>query len=298
MQNFREEDLNLFEKFFTETKNTCIARNSKKINLWAKSGNFKAVRCTECGLIWMNPYCNGIGLTSYYNNYIGKRRTNNEKKMIQRAVQYKLDAQFIEIFFSQGKILDVGCNGGFFLDAMPEKFEKYGIEIDLEAVTYAKEKYSKFRENIHNCSIENAPFSNNFFDAIVMRGTIEHMLDPLNAIKKASYMLKSQGLFFICATPNGKSFSADLYRDQWTLFHPVQHIWHFSRENLKLIAEKFGLQLVAWDYPYLGTPYENVKENIKDVLEAIKLQEKGFQHKMEVSPPYYENMMSLVFQKN
>ena len=44
MQNFRGEDLNLFEKYFTETKNTCIARNSKKINLWAKSGNFKAVR--------------------------------------------------------------------------------------------------------------------------------------------------------------------------------------------------------------------------------------------------------------
>ena len=79
----------------------------------------------------MNPYCNEISLTSYYNNYIGKRRTNNEKKMIQRAVQYKLDAQFIEVFFSQGKILDVGCNGGFFLDAMSEKFEKYGIEIDL-----------------------------------------------------------------------------------------------------------------------------------------------------------------------
>lgn len=169
---------------------------------------------------------------------------------------------------------------------MSEKLEKYGIEIDLEAVNYAKKTYSKFRENILNCSIENAPFSNNFFDAIVMRGTIEHMLDPLNAIKKVSDMLKSQGLFFICATPNGESFSADLYRDQWTLFHPVQHIWHFSRKNLKLIAEKFGFQLFAWDFPYLGTPYENVKENIKDVLDAIELKEKDFQQEMNVSPHF------------
>ena len=105
MGNFRGEDLDLFEKYFTEIKNTCIACNAKKNELWAKSGNFKTVRCTECGLIWMNPHCNAIGLTSYYNNYIGKRRTNNNKKMTQRAVQYKLDAQFIENFLVREKFL-------------------------------------------------------------------------------------------------------------------------------------------------------------------------------------------------
>jgi 2-polyprenyl-3-methyl-5-hydroxy-6-metoxy-1,4-benzoquinol methylase len=86
----------------------------------------------------MSPFLNDEGLGKYYANYIGRRRLNNDLKMEQRKIQYQSDREFIEHFINDGKILDVGCNGGFFLEALSTKFEKHGIEIDPEAVAYAK----------------------------------------------------------------------------------------------------------------------------------------------------------------
>ena len=55
---FRGEELNEFEKYFTEIKNSCIACGSSEPEFWTKSGAFKAVKCSKCSLIWMNPSSN------------------------------------------------------------------------------------------------------------------------------------------------------------------------------------------------------------------------------------------------
>ncbi|HQS58892.1 MAG: hypothetical protein B7Y56_12700 [Gallionellales bacterium 35-53-114] len=294
---FRDEDLEQFSKWRTIEKDKCIACGSKQFSPWTTQGSYKAVQCDKCGLIWMNPFVNDEGLGKYYSDYIGRRRLNNDVKMEQRKIQYQTDRDFIEHYISDGKLLDVGCNGGFFLDVLSKKFEKHGIEIDPEAVAYAKKSYNDFGGNIRCGALQDAPYENATFDVISMRGTIEHMTDPVSAIQKVSQLLKQGGYYFITATPNGDSFAADLYRDKWTLFHPVQHIWHFSPKTLSLICSKFGLQLMAKDFPYLGTPYEKVREDVKLVAAAIKLKEKNPSVELPVSPPFWENMMSLVFVK-
>lgn len=294
---FRGEDLNEFEKYFTELNGTCIACGSEDHELWAKSGPFKAVRCNQCSLIWMNPSCNSVGLEVYYKNYIGKRRINNGLKMRQRELQYIEDTSFIERFINHGKLLDIGCNGGFFLETLNQNFEKHGIEIDPESVLYAKNTYKDFGDNVVCAPLENAPYENSSFDVISMRGTIEHMADPLNAIKKVSQLLKKDGFFCITATPNGMSVAADLYRNQWTLFHPVQHIWHFSPKSLSIICQRFGLKLIAKEFPYMGTPYEDVKQNVKDIADAIESRRNDIDSSLPISPPFFESMMSLMFKK-
>jgi len=297
VNNFRGENLNEFQEYFTEIKDSCIACGASQPGLWASSGPFKAVQCAKCSLIWMNPSSNLTGLDLYYKNYIGRRRLNNELKMSQRKLQYVDDASFIERFISEGKILDVGCNGGFFLEILSHDFQKHGIEIDREAVKFANNTYKDFGKNVVCGPLENAPYEDSSFDVISMRGTIEHMTDPVNAIKKVSQLLKQNGLFCITATPNGMSVAADLYRNQWTLFHPVQHIWHFSPKSLSIICQRFGLKLIAKEFPYMGTPYEDVKQNIKDIADAIESRWNDSDCSLPVSPPFFESMMSLMFKK-
>ncbi len=294
---FRGEELNEFEKYFTEIKNSCIACGSSEPEFWTKSGAFKAVKCSKCSLIWMNPSSNSTGLDLYYKNYIGRRRLNNDLKMSQRKLQYVDDVSFIERFINEGKILDVGCNGGFFLETLSQNFQKYGIEIDPEAVKFAQNTYKDFGDNVVCAPLENAPYEDSSFDLISMRGTIEHMPDPLNAISKVSKLLKKDGFFCITATPNGMSVAADIYRDQWTLFHPVQHIWHFSPNSLSIICEKFGLKLIAKEFPYMGTPYEDFKQNITEMADAIESRGNDSDCSLPVSPPFFESMMSLMFKK-
>lgn len=79
------------------------------------------------------------GLNDYYNNYLGKRRINNSKKMEQRAIQYEEDVQVLfDRGFTRGKLLDVGCNGGFFLSALGNQFDRYGTEIDPRQLFFSK----------------------------------------------------------------------------------------------------------------------------------------------------------------
>ena len=130
-----------------------------------------------------------------------------------------------------------------------------------------------------------------------MRGVIEHVPDPIETIKKVSQLMKSGGLFYICATPNGESFAAKLYKQNWNLFHPIEHLWHFSIRNISLLTQDFDLKLIWSDYPYIGTPYENIYEDVNLINDKIKSEKLGKTNN-NVSPPFFENMMSLIFEKN
>ena len=204
-----------------------------------------------------------------------------------------MDASVLRRFISSGKLLDVGCNGGFFLSELGDKFDRFGTELDPSAVDFAKQNYPEFGENIYECDIEEATFEEESFDVISMRGVIEHVSDPNRTLLHVSKFLKKRGFFYICATPNGESFSANLYRKNWTLFHPVQHLWHFSPNNLEILCNQHDLSLVWKDFQYLNTPYANPEEDLQKVSRKIIDEENE-----EISPPFFENMMSLIFQKN
>jgi len=289
--NFRGELLGkLYENYATIKISECIVCGQSKFEIWSESGPCTAYKCLNCKLIFMNPQFSEEGLNDYYSNNIGRRRLNNEKMKL-RNEQYIIDATLIKKFLSNGKVLDVGCNGGFFLNVLGPEYERYGTELDNKAVDYAKKNFELFGMNIINGTLHSAEFPNNHFNLVVMRGVIEHLLNPENSIREISRILKPNSYFYICATPNGESYCADLYRDNWTLFHPVQHLWHFSPMNLSLLCERHGLKLVWKEFPYIGTPYENVNQDINIISKYQSKKDSS------LSPAFYENMMSLVFQK-
>ena len=295
---FREEDLgSLFKKSKKREIKKCIVCSSTEFSIWSESRHYSSYKCNSCSLIFMSPQLCEEGLADYYNNYIGRRRSSDKEKMSLRAKQYKLDSIPIRDFLSDGKILDVGCNGGFFLNELGDSYERFGTEIDPEAMNYAKNNYPDIATNIHLGSLESVGFEKGTFNLVSMRGVIEHVMDPEATIAEVSRILANKGLLFICATPNGESLAAELYRENWTLFHPVQHLWHFSSKNLSEICERHNLKLVWKEYPYLGTPYENVSEDIKKVANKINNLENNIESD-DISPPFYESMLTLMFEKH
>ena len=294
---FRGNDYSeLFKNFDLKKHTKCICCNSKNLEVWSCSDGFTSNICNDCNFIFMNPQLDKNGLKEFYENYIGETRLNNEIKMKQRSTQYKLDIIALLKFVNKGKILDIGCSGGYFLKNIPDNFQKYGTELDPVAYEIAKENLNLNEKKLYLGDVLNCNFQDNFFDIITMRGVIEHVSDPVKTIKKVSELLKSKGLFYICATPNGEAFSARLYKQNWNLFHPIEHLWHFSQKNISLLTENFKLKLIWSEYPYLGTPYENVYEDIKLINEKIN-SKKLNKTNNNISPPFFENMMSLIFEK-
>lgn len=290
---FRGENLGiLFQNHNVVDVLDCPVCDSSQFALWADCGYTQAHKCDVCSLVFMSPQLSDTGLADYYSNYIGKRRINNFEKMKLRSEQYILDSTILKNFVSSGKLLDIGCNGGFFLSALGEKFDRYGTELDRTAVEYAQKTYPDFGENVFHGSIEDTFFADQEFDVITMRGLFEHVSNPKRVARHVLRLLKPGGYLYLCATPNGESLCADIYRENWTLFHPVQHLWHFSPDNLVLLFKKYGLKLIWKELQYLNTPYAEPKADLLKIAEKIKNPKS-----QEISPPFFENMMSLVFQK-
>lgn len=295
---YRDEDLTDLISLINQKKLNCICCGHEKFTVWTQlfDSKLQSKKCVNCGFVFMDPYPSEECLDIYYNNYLSKRRLSNQKKMELRDKQYELDCKFITNQLSSGKILDIGCNGGFFLNKLPNSFEKYGIDVDKKAIEFGKKNFN-FEKNLINNSFLNEKYPSNFFDAIILRGTIEHLTDPHLYVQKIFKILKKKGLVYIIATPNIESISAKIFKKHWTLFHPIQHVSHFSVKNLKLLFEKYNLKLHNYEYPYLNTPYENIYLDIlRFIWCSLQILFINKDHILN-SPPFFRNMMSVSFIK-
>jgi len=294
MQQEIDEDLERYSKYLTRYR-TCIVCGGEGNNVWARYGSYTAVRCSECGFIWINPFLNNKGLDEYYQDYIGMR-FKDKVKTDQRAVQYKIDKAFLKLFASSGRVLDVGCSGGFFLAALGESFDRFGIDIDAQAVKYARENYT-FGLNITCEALEDSKYADGSFDVIIMRGVIEHLPHPEKTVEKAAVLLKHGGIFFIAATPDVSSFCADLYREKWNQFHPVRHLTYFNLETLSRFLKRWRLDYIAHQHPYLETPYADLELDYMAVRQACVAKAAGQFDTIGRSRAFWGNMLNCVFRK-
>ena len=280
-----------YAPYKTRTRN-CLVCYGTKTDIWAQYGSYTAVRCPSCGFIWINPFLNDEGLQHYYQDYIGMRSLDQTKTR-QRAVQYQLDSRFLELFVSSGKVLDIGCSGGDFLATLNGSFQKYGVEIDSTAVASAKARYPF---DIRCGKVEEMEFETTF-DAVIMRGLIEHLADPELVIAKVASLLNSNGILFIAATPDVSSFCADLYRERWNQFHPIRHLSYFSLHTLTVFLLAWKFEYIAHQHPYLETPYADIRKDYMAVEKACVASARGDFYKIGRSRAFWGNMMNVVYRK-
>ena len=137
-------------------------------------------------------------------------------------------------------VLDVGCNGGTV--AVPLEFEKKchinGIDIVPKLVELAKKRgiFAEVGE-----AEDLSRYEDEKFDVVLCSEVLEHLFDPLEAIREAHRVLKPGGRYLVTVPhPNGfmcsegklgdyhqQNFSAEILD---TLFHIC-----FPRGNVKFI---------------------------------------------------------------
>lgn len=262
---------------------------------WARQGVFTAVRCTSCGLVWVDPFLTEEGLRRYYAGYLSAR-VKDARLMALRQRQYELDRDFLQRAISAGRVLDVGCGEGRFLATLSDRFEKYGLELDPESAALARARYP-FGSRIVPRVLGEDGFDPHFFDLVIMRGVIEHLPDPRSAVRRVSELLKPGGMFFITATPDVSAFCATLYRERWNQFQPAEHLYYFSVPTLSRLCADYALALVAHEHPYLETPYADVEQDHLTVLRDAQLIREGRRQEVGRSPAFWGTMMTVLFRK-
>lgn len=210
--------------------------------------NFTLVRCLSCGLLFVKEICSQEELDVNYGAKDGITVEEDKIYLDQENNEnlkyyYKNLRSLILKQISFGKILDVGCNTGQFLDEM-EGFERYGIDRSPSHGKIAKEKYG---ENIFIGTFEEYPAPGFLFDCITLQDVLDHMVDPLEALKKCSNLLKPSGILVIKVHDMSSLFARFMGR-KFYAFIPPTHLFYFSRKALKTALEKTSFNIIFFKH--------------------------------------------------
>lgn len=207
-------------------------------------------RCPSCFLCMTDlgkPY--DVFLKEYYDegyftgnvNRVAYVSYKGDRKYILRNEQKYL--RFIERYKKKGRLLDVGCALGYFVQlAHRYGFDAYGCDPSPYAIQEAKNLVgSKVREG----TLQSLSFPKNSFDVITMLDVFEHLHDPKKDLAEVYKLLKPGGILFI-ATGDTDSALARILQRRWTFYIPPQHLLFFNRSTMTIILKETGFRPVSW----------------------------------------------------
>ena len=139
-----------------------------------------------------------------------------------------------------GKLLDIGCGGGRFMNRMKRVgWEVEGIDFDEKATEKITLRYGMktYTGDLLSYRLPDASY-----DAITMSHAIEHLFDPERTLRECLRILKPGGRLVV-TTPNVDGAAAALFGKFWRGWEPPRHLHLFSVKALKLILLKAGFEV-------------------------------------------------------
>lgn len=140
-----------------------------------------------------------------------------------------------------GRVLDIGCSNGVFLDLFKEKgWETWGVEPSGNAKVSIQKGHK-----VLNVSFEKAKLPENYFDLVILNHTLEHLDHPLRVLEKVYNLLKKGGILFV-DVPNAGGLGARLLGKYWPYCLPKEHKWQFTKASLSELFKKSGFKILAF----------------------------------------------------
>jgi 2-polyprenyl-3-methyl-5-hydroxy-6-metoxy-1,4-benzoquinol methylase len=227
---------------------TCPVCQSTERKLFVRSKDMDVFECADCRLVYMDPMPNAATIAALYGDaydgatsgYFAKveskmRRVRRRAAALSRLVPPRADGQ-------PRRLLDVGANGGFMVEAAREVgFAATGVELDGAAVAYARQHYPE--NDFFHGSIEAfdggaaAPF-----DAVYCSEVIEHVPD-VNAFVAALAALMRPDAVLYLTTPDIGHWRRPRDIATWDAFCPPSHCLYFSAANLGRLLARHDLKV-------------------------------------------------------
>ena len=238
---------------------------------------FAIWHCDDCTLRFTQDVPNQDAIGAYYqsDNYIS--HSDSKEGLINKlyhkvrvlTLKSKRNLVLKHTGLQKGKILDIGCGTGAFLNSMQTAgWDITALEPDPTARLKAKELYG-IQPDPPGKLFE---LSENSYNAITMWHVLEHVHELHAYMEKISKLLAPRGKLFI-AVPNYTSKDAAAYGANWAAYDVPRHLYHFSPQSMELLAGKHGLRIAAYkpmwfDSYYVSMLSEKYKDQRGNLLKA------------------------------
>ena len=132
-------------------------------------------------------------------------------------------------------ILDVGCGEGLLFDRLSKFGEVEGIELEA-----AVPPDSPWRNRIHFCPFDDTFQPGKQYSLILMLDVLEHLSDPLAALRNVRRLLKPDGVFLA---------TVPAFQSAWTN-HDVlnEHFRRYTKSSFDPLVKGAGLRIIEQRY--------------------------------------------------
>ncbi len=230
-------------------------------NVKFTEGPFSVVTCSDCRFTYVTPRLTDAALIDdvydegYWSSDAAKERGYTDycadAPLYLRT--YRRRIGIVRRYFEvPGRVLDVGCAAGYFLEVMQgEGWNVTGVEPSDAIRTHAEERIG--RENVVGGLLHEAGFEDGSFDLITMWDVIEHIPDFVAALKEVRRLLAPGGKLLV-ETQNVESRAARVLGRRWQHYKHAEHIYHFNPETLAVAMDRAGFRILE-NTPRLGGKY-------------------------------------------
>jgi len=230
----------------------------ERTSVCAKNG-FDIVRCTSCGLVFVDPLPSPGQLEQYYREGYDQFRYSFSSPAEDPPKRRMYELRLLERHAGRHRsVLDVGAAFGHFLvNARSHGWEVTGVEPQNEARARARERFQL--EVLE--SVGDVP--DKHFHAATLWHVIEHIAAPADFLLSIRPKLREGGIIAV-TTPNIDSVVARATGESWGWLSPPDHLFLYSPRTLPRLLEATGFEVLE-----VGTRRGQSRNTVFLMLQAI-----------------------------
>jgi SAM-dependent methyltransferase len=198
------------------------------------------MQCRKCDLHFRFPRLSKQEMDSLYqagteSNWSNPTSTRNDW-LIATALILQMCP---ETTGATSSVLDIACYNGRFLELLPKRFEKFGVEIQPDAAAEARSRgvdviASNF-EDLNHCDRQ--------FSIVTAFDILEHTHEPLRFIQRAARLVQPGG-HLIIGTGNTDALPWRIMGQSYWYSATVEHIAFINRRWCEFAAEQTSMLLI------------------------------------------------------
>lgn len=237
----------------------CGATTAAPLGRWPEHRS-TLVRCAGCGVLALEPQPDDAELAAAYaSEYYGSSRRKFVAPLaalvgVFQGGRARLVARRVA---RGGRILDIGCGNGGFLEQMKRLgYQVEGTERSPDAAARAPAEASL---TIHVGDLLDLELPARAYDAVTLWHVFEHLRQPRETLQRIHELLKPGGSLFL-SLPNAESRQAQRYGLAWFHHDPPRHLFGFGPRSLARLLERTGFgveQVSTWSWEQ--NPYGDIQ---------------------------------------
>jgi len=194
----------------------------------------------SCGLAILHPVPEPTQLPDQGDWWSPKRTIVRRNLRFKQYRQRLIDAIFgtrLERLVRQtrqaqphGRLIDVGCGAGQLLSEASRYWQCHGLEPSVAAAEQARQRGFEVIAD----SFERAAIASASYDVVTLIGVLEHVLDPVDVLRKANRILKPRGVVVV-KVPKLWGPAHRRHGREWNGYRVGYHLTMFSGKTMNAV---------------------------------------------------------------